>query len=163
MQFKNTLILGFVAVAIAAPVFNAANVPLRNYSTQDLISVTDTFTAIQNGIDKMVDAVKAYNGDPAALASIQQFSDDLKKVIDDGTAKVAASPAMGLMDAISVLGPTGTLSSKVDDIVIALATKKEEFTKANLAEVVINDLKSQKDSNDPRLLESKSSKRITKN
>jgi hypothetical protein len=144
MQFKNIITLGFASLAVAAPALNAANVPLRTYSVQDLQSVTDTFNAIQAGIDKMTDSVKAYTGDPAQLAAIQGGSDDLAKIIDAGTAKVAASPAMGLMDAINVLGPVGTLSSKVDDIIIALATKKETFTKMNLGEVVINDLKTQK-------------------
>jgi hypothetical protein len=149
MQFKNILLtLSVVTAAIAAPAFNTVNVPLRTYSVQDLQSVTDTFTAIQGAIDKMVEAVKGYNGDPAALAAIQTGSDDIKKIMDEGAVKIAASPAMGLMDAINILGPTGTLSSKVDDIVIALASKKEDFIKANLGDIVINDLKGQKDSSD---------------
>jgi len=126
-------------MAVAAPTVAGTMAPL------DLVSVTDTFNAIQAGIDKMVANVKAYTGDSAAqVAAIQSESDNVLKIIRDGTDKVAKSPAMGIADAIGILGPVGTLSSKVDEIINALASKKEVLTKNNLASVVLKDLQDQK-------------------
>jgi Hydrophobic surface binding protein A len=142
MQIKTILTLGFASMALAAPAIEMHNAKF------DLQSVTDTFNAIQSGIDKMVNDVKAYTGDPQQLKAIQDDSDAILKTINDGAAKVAASPAMGLMDAIGVLGPVGTLSSKVDEIIMALATKKETFTKMNLASLVTKDLSDQKNAAD---------------
>jgi len=126
-------------MAVAAPTVAGTMAPL------DLVSVTDTFNAIQAGIDKMVANVKAYTGGSAAqVAAIQSDSDNVLKIIRDGTDKVAKSPAMGIADAIGILGPVGTLSSKVDEIINALASKKEVLTKNNLASVVLKDLQDQK-------------------
>jgi len=138
MQIK-----AIISFSLASMVFAAPAVVYHNVNF-DLVSITDTFTAIQGGIDKMVAAVKSYTGDPAQLVPIQNTSDDILKIIQDGTAKVASSPAMGLMDAINVLGPTGTLSSKVDEIIMALAEKKALFTENNLGDVVLKDLNDQK-------------------
>lgn len=141
MQFKSLFTLGLASVAVAAPAMTAAQ---KAQSAQDLATVQAVFNDVQAGIDVMVQAVKTYTGEPAALASIQSGSDNLMKIINDGAKKVAASTAMGLADAIGVLGPVSTLGSKVDEIVLALAEKKETFTKLSLQQVVIDDLKAQK-------------------
>jgi len=138
MQLKTFIVIGLASLATAAP---AVNAPARTF---DLLAVTDTFGLIQTQIDKMVNDVKAYTGDPSGLAAIQEDSDTLAKIIGEGTAKVKASPAMGLMDAINVLGPVGVLSSKVDEIIFALAFKRTEFEKMNLNSVVLGDLQQQK-------------------
>jgi hypothetical protein len=138
MQIKTILSLTFASMAVAAPTVTGTMAPL------DLVSVTDTFNAIQAGIDKMVANVKAYTGGSAQVAAIQSDSDNVLKIIRDGTDKVAKSPAMGIADAIGILGPVGTLSSKVDEIINALASKKEVLTKNNLASVVLKDLQDQK-------------------
>jgi hypothetical protein len=138
MQLKTLISLTFASMAVAVPVVAS------NMGKFDLPAVTETFNNIQNGIDKMAQDVRAYKGDPQQLAVIQSDSDALAQIIDQGTAKIKASPAMGLMDAINILGPVGTLSSKVDDIITALASNKDTFAKMNVNSVVIQDLKQQK-------------------
>ena len=138
MQLKTLFSLGFASMAVAAPIVEGS------MNKFDLPAVTDTFNAIQSGIDKMVVDVKAFNGDPQQLVAIQTDSDAILKTIADGTDKVAKSAAMGIMDAIGVLGPVGTLSSKVDEIINALAEKKELLTKNNLQSMVVKDLNDQK-------------------
>jgi hypothetical protein len=138
MQLKTIISLGFASMAVAVPAIASTREKF------DLPAITDTFTNIQNGIDKMAQDVRAYKGDPQQLAVIQTDSGSLQKIIQDGTAKIKTSPAMGLMDAIGVLGPVGVLSSKVDDVITALASNKETFTKMNVGGVVVQDLKVQK-------------------
>jgi Hydrophobic surface binding protein A len=134
MRFQAAVALGLFTAAFAAPIEN---------TKFDLPAITSTFNNIQGGIDKMVGDVKNYKGTesmPAMLASSQGILDALK----EGTAAIAKSPALGLMDAIGILGPVGTLSSKVDEIILALAEKKEILKGLGVSSVVKDELVKQK-------------------
>jgi hypothetical protein len=141
MQLRYIFCLSFASTAIAAPVFTADGISL------DLQTVTDALTAIQTGLVKTLQTVKDCHGD-STMFSIQASSDELKKLTDENALKIAASPAMGLMDAINILGPIKSFNDKVDELVAALASKKDEFIKTNQKEAVVNYLKSQRDASD---------------
>jgi uncharacterized membrane protein YeaQ/YmgE (transglycosylase-associated protein family) len=138
MRFS-VVALGLIGAVAAAPL---------EQTKFDLPAVQNTFNDIQAGIDKMVADVKAFTGDKAAINPIVADSEAILTIIREGADKVAKSPAMGLMDAISVLGPVSTLSAKVDEIVMALAEKKEKITGAGAAGLVADNLRKQKNEAD---------------
>jgi hypothetical protein len=142
MQLKTLLTLGFASMTVAAPIVAGT------LNTFDLPAITDTFNAIQGGIDKMVTDVKAFTGDPQQLVAIQEDNDAILKIINDGTDKVSKSTAMGIMDALGILGPTGTLASKVDEVIAALADKKKLLSDLNLQSIVVKDLTDQRSASD---------------
>jgi Hydrophobic surface binding protein A len=130
MRFQSVVALGFFSSALAAPLQAA---------TLDLPTITQTFQDIQTGIDKLIADVKGFAG-PASAGVIAADSAAIQGVVVDGTSKVQKSPALGLMDAISVLGPVSTLSSKVDEVIIALAEKKDAMRAAGTGPLVRDEL-----------------------
>lgn len=57
----------------------------------------------------------------------------LLATIKSSATAVQGSSAIGLVDAVGILGPVNVLSSKVDDVVTALLTKKGQFDTAKMS------------------------------
>jgi hypothetical protein len=157
MVTKSLLSFGLMAsLSMSSPVNNAASLPsidLAEYvraieasnlipvSVADLPTIQGVFEKIQAGIDNLVKVVNAFTEtDIAASVPILDASKALLVTIADGGPAISKSPALGLLDAISVLGPVSTLSNKVDEIITALDTKKAAFEKAGLKVVVADEL-----------------------
>jgi hypothetical protein len=146
MLFKTVSVVAFmVGVAVASPLDAAARNTLIPF---DLAAVTAAFTNIQANIDKMIELTKAFDGDTEKMEGMMTASSDILAAINDGTAKIAASPTMGIADALGVLGPAGTMATKVDDIVAALLAKKDVFDKSSITPVVIQQLQDQRQASD---------------
>src|ERR1700712_3010757 len=122
-----------VAKALAMPLEAETASPLGVF---DLPTVQATFDKVQAGIDKMVKDVNAFTGDKAGMDVIVADSTEIQSILTEGVAKIKASPAMAIADALGILGPVGTLGSKVDEIVNALAQKKADLEKAGVAATV---------------------------
>jgi len=142
MQFKRLFLLASVGTfALAAPVQEKPEIALAR---RDLPTIQKVFDGISNTIDKMVAVVEKFDGAPDQIVAVQTASDEILKIMAEGTAQISASPAMGIMDAISILGPTSSLSVKVESVVQALANKKAVFDKLSISSVVLDQLKAQR-------------------
>jgi len=136
MQFKNILVLASLGSFVAAA-------PLQVVQ-RDLPTVQKVFDNIGAQIDKMAAIVNDFKGEPDQLVAVQGASEEILKIMDEGTKEITGSATMGLMDAINVIGPTGVLGAKVDGVITALGGKKAEFDKLNVASVVLDQLKAQR-------------------
>ena len=142
MQLKRIFLLASIATsAIAAPIQEETNNALVQ---RDLATVQQVFNSIMATIDKMVGVVEKFDGSPDQLVAVQTASEEILKIMDEGTQKIKSSPTMGLMDAINIITPTGTLGGKVDGVIQALGSKKAEFDKLNVSAVVLEQLKAQR-------------------
>jgi hypothetical protein len=138
MRFQSVVALGLFSSVMATPI------PAEQ-TKFDLPTVQSTFNDIQAGIDKMVAGTKAFDGsNKEAIAGLLADSGVVLAAISSGADKVKASPAMTITDAVSILGPVSTLSSKVDEIVQALAAQKDKFVSLSINGVVLDELKKQR-------------------
>lgn len=127
----------FVASLLATSAFAAA-------VKRDLPTITTAMTDIGAAVDKMTADIKSWDGAATSAVAILDDSKAIKALLEQDTKKIQATDAIGLFDAISILGPTNTLTAKVDDVVTALKDKKAALNSAALGPVVLQELKDQK-------------------
>jgi len=142
MFFKTISTVALLATAVVAKPIDTTTLDVL--APLDLPTVQTVFTAVQEKIDKMVAQVKEFTGDTKQMEPILAASSDILAALNDGAGKISSSPAMGIADALGILGPVGTMASKVDEIVSALTVKKETFDKASVTAVVIQQLQDQR-------------------
>lgn len=130
-MFTKTLITGLLATTAFAKV-------------AVLKDITDAMQEIGLAVDKMTNSINQWNGDAASAVAILDNSKAVMSLLKTDTQKISASDAIGLFDAIAILGPTNTLTAKVDDVVNALSAKKTQIQAASLGPVVLQELKDQK-------------------
>jgi len=135
MRLHSALAFGLFSSALATPI---------NSAKMDLPSVQATFDNIQQGIDKMISHVKIFKGEKDVLDAIIADSNGILAAIAEGTEKVAKSPAMGITDALNILAPVQILASKVEEVVLVLASKKETIGKAQADAAILGELQKQK-------------------
>jgi len=135
MHLKSLILLGYAASALAAPL---------EATTQDLPTIQGVFTSIKAQIEKMVTNVNAFDGSAAKVTSIADDSKVIEDIISKGAAKIGKSKAMGLMDAITLLGDVGGMAASVETITSALSAKRKDIDKASGGATVLGNLKSQR-------------------
>jgi hypothetical protein len=138
MLSKSSL-LGLATFAALALPLNA-----EILSTLDMISMSETFDHIFTGIDKMISDVESYKGGAAGVAIIVADSAAIQRSIESGTAKIRRTPAMGIPDLLTILGPVQVMQSKVGEIVDSLSKKKPELEKAGAAKTILDELTKEK-------------------
>jgi hypothetical protein len=136
MHFKALVLLGFAASTFAAPLEAAS---------QDLPTIQAVFGQVKEQIAKMVTNVNAFDGTGAKVTAFASDSKVIEDIIAEGEQRIAKSKAMGLMDAVSLLGDVGGMASSVETITAALSTKRPDIDKASGGSTVLNNLKSQRD------------------
>jgi hypothetical protein len=135
MHLKSLVILGFTASALAAPL---------EATSQDLPAIQSVFNSIKTQIEKMVTNVNAFDGSAAKISSIAGDSKVIEDIISKGAAKIGKSKAMGLMDAVTLLGDVGGMAASVETITGALSAKRPDIDKAKGGATVLGNLKSQR-------------------
>jgi hydrophobic surface binding protein A len=129
MKFASSFVtlVASLALADAAPM-----------APQDMITMQQTFDQLFIGVDKAVADIRKFNGDPTAVAQIAADLSDLRKTTVDGAAKTKTSPAMGIPDALTILGPVGVLADMLGELVDTLSKKKPELTKAGATKQILD-------------------------
>lgn len=122
MHFTTLFSIGLLATSAAAA-------PTR----RSLADVQAAFDKIQANIATMVAKINAWDGQPGSVTPVMDESKALLATIKSSATAVQGSSAIGLMDAVGILGPVNVLSSKVDDVVTALLTKKGQFDTAKMS------------------------------
>ncbi|TID20327.1 putative cell wall protein [Venturia nashicola] len=123
MHFTKIFSIGLLATsATAAP----------TASRRSLADVQAAFDKIQASIATMVTKINAWDGQAASVTGVMEESGKLLATIKSSTTAIQGSSAIGIVDAVGVLGPVNVLSAKVDDVVTALLTKKGQFDGAKV-------------------------------
>jgi len=143
MHFKSIPLIALMATgALSTPINNVDSAVL------DLPTVTEAFTTVSGYIDKMIALVNNFTGDTTQMEPMLTANTDILKALEDGTAKIKASPSMGISDALSILGPVGSMVGKVDEIITALTNKKAVFDETGTSPVVVQQLQDQRQASD---------------
>jgi hypothetical protein len=135
MHLKSLLLLGLASSALTAPLESTA---------ADLPTIQGVFTGIKDQIEKMVSNVNTFDGSAAKVSSIAADSKVIEDIIAKGATRIGKSKAMGLMDAVSLLGDVGGMASSVETITGALSAKRADIDKASGGGTVLSNLKSQR-------------------
>jgi Hydrophobic surface binding protein A len=141
MHFKTISTVAFMVLAAVATPLEA--VAYNTLVAFDLPTVQASFNQIQASIDKMITKIKDFDGETEKMEPMLSAATEILNGIKEGTSKIASSPTMGIMDALGMLTPVGTMASKVDEVVAALTAKKEVFDKLAITAVVVEQLQDQ--------------------
>jgi hypothetical protein len=109
--------------------------------TRDLATIQGVLSDISKQTDALDSAVKSFSGDPSALVSA---SDSLLSTLKSGTAKVAASDVLPLLDAATVAQSVVTLNTSASAVINDLISKKEALVAAGQGGVVLKSLQDQR-------------------
>ncbi|QDS77077.1 hypothetical protein FKW77_007335 [Venturia effusa] len=129
MHFTALFSLGLLANSVAAA-------PTR----RSLSDVQAAFDKIQANIATLVAKINAWDGQASSVQPIMDDSKKLHETIQSSATAIQGSSSIGLMDAVGVIGPVNVLSTKVDDVVTALLTKKGQFDAAKVSDKVSGEL-----------------------
>jgi hypothetical protein len=130
-------LLLFTATSMAGPF--AAHI-----KTRDLPAITGTMEAIGTAIDTAAAGLTAWDGKGDSVEGILKASGAILEEMKKGSAKISGSAALGIMDAAAVIGPSNTLSGKVEGVMAAMVGKKDAFQKLGVLTAVVDVLKEQK-------------------
>jgi hypothetical protein len=111
-------------------------------------AVQAAFAQVGAAVDKMIEAVNAFDGDITKLTPLLETSLAISKMNSEGAATVKASKTMGLTDAITLVPMTSALQEKVAKVIAALASKKDALEKAGAKDVVLDQMMTQRKSAD---------------
>jgi len=145
MLLKSSLIAGFAALALAAPIQQMTSEYLGHLA---MIDMTETFDHIFTGLDGMNVDIVNFKGDAAGIDLIVADAAHVQKAIAKGAAQIKASPSMTIPDIINILGPVTVMQSQVGGIVDQLSKQKVAITKAGGKEKIKAALQSEKDAAD---------------
>jgi len=138
MLFHSLLYIGLTATAVSAVPLGASN--SKALTQRDLPTVQAAFDKVGAAIDKLVEAVNGYDGDPNKLAVLLESSEAISKMNSEGAEVVKTSPAMGIMDALAIISPTMVIQDKVNKVMKAFRDKKDALEKAGVKDVVVEQM-----------------------
>ncbi|TLD14773.1 hypothetical protein E2P81_ATG09763 [Venturia nashicola] len=145
MLYKCTLIVGFAALALAAPT-RKVNAEYQGHLA--MIDLTETFDHLFTALDAMTAHVTKFSGDMAGVDLIVADADSLQKAIQKGAAQIKASRAIAIPDIINILGPVTVMQSQVGGIVDELGKQKAAITTAGGKDKIKAALQAEKDAAD---------------
>jgi len=138
MLFHSLLCLGLTAAGVSAVPMAASN--SKSLAHRDLPTVQAAFDKVGAAIDKLIEAVNAFDGDANKLAVLLESSEAISKMNTEGAGVVQSSPAMGIMDALAIISPTMVIQGKVNGVMKAFRDKKDVLEKAGVKEVVVEQM-----------------------
>jgi hypothetical protein len=148
MQFKSLIVLGLFGAAFAAPVEGVVNAV---GAARDLVTITTSFSAIENALQALDTAVKGLQagGDSkAAAAALVAKSKAVEDALKDGTTKVGATSAITLTEAIQVQSASTKLTSLTTQTINDLIAKKDIINAAGETKTTLDSLNAQKAASD---------------
>lgn len=145
------LLLAFLCISLTATSVSAGPLGISASGTlnrRDMPAVQAAFAQVGAAVDKMIEAVNAFDGDITKLTPLLETSLAISKMNSEGAATVKASKTMGLTDAITLVPMTSALQEKVAKVIAALASKKDALEKAGAKDVVLDQMMTQRKSAD---------------
>jgi hypothetical protein len=144
MQFLTLLLLA--TTSLASPLYT------RDLATsqglQDGPTVVGALDGIGAAIEKCTSSITSWNGELTGVEEILKTSTAILAAMNKAVTSISSMPVLGIFEAASVIGPTNTLSAKVDAVTAALISKKAAFEKLGVLAAVTDTLKDQKRSAD---------------
>jgi hypothetical protein len=119
--------------ATATPVLESRQV----VSTDPSGKLLDVITG---HLGEMAKAIGKFNGDPLDAIPILDASNAILKSMKDGATTITDGKTMGITDTIAILAPLTSLNSAVGDVTKGLIRKKAQFEKADLLDIVLDQL-----------------------
>jgi len=138
MLLRAFLCVSLTATALLASPLGAS--ASGSLAPLDLPTVQAAFEKVSAAVDKMTEAVNAYDGDELKLPAILESSVAISKMNTEGAEVVKKSKTMGIMDALTLVGLTQALQEKVVKVVAALNTKKDMLEKAGAKAEVLDQM-----------------------
>jgi len=148
MQFKALLAFGLFSAAIAAPVEAVVDAV---GASQDLATIQAAFSAVEaalNALDTSIKGLSAGADSKSAAAGLVTQSKAIEQALKDGTAKVSASSAISLTEALQVQSASTKLTTLTTQTINDLIAKKDLIQAAGQTKVTLDSLTAQKAASD---------------
>ncbi|KAL3455534.1 hydrophobic surface binding protein A-domain-containing protein [Aspergillus heterothallicus] len=132
MKFTGLLTIALASTAIAGPVKRA----LADY--QNVFNAISAQVAVVDGV------VANYVGGSATADAVQDASDDLVTIINDGATSISGFASLTNLEALSLVSPIQTLTGDVSDLVDAVIAAEPNFVADGREADVLASLNAQK-------------------
>jgi hypothetical protein len=133
MKFLTLLVLA--TTSLASPLHSKA--PPKD-------TIGNSLDSIGNAVEKCASVITGWNGELVGAEEIIKASNAILEEMKKATTSVSNLKTLNLLEAMAVIGPTNTLSGRVDAVTAALLAKKEAFQKIGVLSAVTETLKEQK-------------------
>jgi hypothetical protein len=144
MQFLTLFLL--VTTSLASPLYTRDLA--TSHGLQDGPTVVNALDGIGAAIERCTSSITSWNGEVTGVEEILKTSTEILDAMNKAVTSISSMPVLGIMEAVTVIGPTNTLSAKVDAVTAALISKKAAFEKLGVLVAVTDTLKEQKRSAD---------------
>ncbi|QDS70002.1 hypothetical protein FKW77_003469 [Venturia effusa] len=143
MQFKQILALALAGTAVASPIQAVVD---SVAGAQDLATIQAAFASVEAALTTLDTSIKGLTapGTEAATKKITDESDAVKKALDDGSAKIAASGPVSLTEALQVQVASNKLTGLTSTVITDLIAKKDIIVGAKQAKTTVDSLTGQK-------------------
>jgi len=158
MQFLTLLLLAATSLASASSSHDLgidqrpktpkqpkqAKQPKNSQQPGDSATIGAALDSIASAVEKCAAIITDWNGTVETVEDVLKASTGVLEEMKKATASVSNMKVLGLGEAMAVIGPTNTLSGKVDAVTAALLSKKAAFEKLQVLSAVTETLKEQK-------------------
>jgi hypothetical protein len=148
MQFKSLLLLGLFGTAFAAPVESVSNAVDAVQDLPTIQAAVDSVATTLTALNTAVSGLVAGADTKAATADLVAKSKAVEAALKDGTAKVTATSAITLTEALQIQSSSSKLTTLVTQVINNLIAKKDIITQAGEKKTTLDILTAQKAASD---------------
>ncbi|KAK1966838.1 hypothetical protein LY78DRAFT_635017 [Colletotrichum sublineola] len=136
MQLTQTLLFTLIGTAFASPIIE---------KRQAAQVIQTAVTSVQGAISKLDTAIKAVGDDINSAQPALTAATDLQGVITKAAADVQAAPPLQLQEALGLQQLATDLQGSATTLIDDIIAKKPNFDKLGVSNVVLDNLKQQKE------------------
>jgi hypothetical protein len=128
----------------SAPKSKASGPKAKASGPTDSSTIGDALDGIAGAVEKCASAISGWNGAVETVEDVLKASSGVLDEMKKATSSISNLKVLSITEAMAVIGPTNTLSGRVDTVTAALLSKKAAFEKLGVLSAVTEQLKEQK-------------------